>query len=139
MTPAALREAFSLQRELDGLLAQPHISKEQRKRADIVMSRIASLRDVGMSTDEAHRALAAEYGREISPSPEQRAHEDLFKAFLRGVPESEIEREARALVTGTQSIIYSAGQNGGFLVQPISMRTPPKVWQPSILFSTHPS
>jgi HK97 family phage major capsid protein len=120
MTGAALQEIFKMQREMDGLLAQPHVSKEQRKRADILMSKIASIRDMGMSTDEAHRALAVEYGREIVPEftagKSQRAHEDLFKDYLRGAADNDIETRATTLVAGSQSIIYSAGQNGGFLV-----------------------
>jgi HK97 family phage major capsid protein len=114
MTAAALKEIFQLQREMDGLLAQEHVSKEQRKRADMLMSKIASLRDMGMSTDEAHRALASEYGREIEQRDENAAaHEDLFKRFLRG---EHIEERATTLVAGSQSILYTAGQNGGFLV-----------------------
>jgi len=119
MTSAGLKEVFQLQREIDALLAQPHISKEQRKRADLLMSRVASLRDMGMSTDEANRALVAEYGREIHPlSEEQRVHEDLFRAYLRG---EHIEERATTFIAGQQSILYTSGQNGGFLV-PTSFR-----------------
>lgn len=117
MTPAALKEVFQIQREIDGLLAQPHISGEQRKRADLLMSKIANLRDMGMSTDEAHRALAVEFGKEIEQRDENAAaHEDLFKRYLRGDADYEIERRATTLVAGTQSILYTTGQNGGFLV-----------------------
>ena len=124
MTNAALKEAFQLQRELDGIVNQPHISKEMRKRADILMSKIASLRDTGRSTDEMNRALAAEYGKEIvsdfHAEENRQAHEDLFRRFLNGEPDSELEREVRTLgqpmIAGTQSILYTAGTNGGFLV-----------------------
>lgn len=114
MTAAGLREIFSIQREMDTILAQPNISKEQRKRADLLMSKIASIRDMGMSQDEAHRALASEYGREIEQRDEfAQAHERLFKRYLRG---EHIEERDTTFIAGKQSILYTAGQNGGFLV-----------------------
>lgn len=112
MTPQGLKEVFQLQREMDGLLAQPSISKENRKRADMLMSKIAGIRDMGMSTDEAHRALAVEYGREINATPEQRAHEDLFRRYLRG----EDMEQRDTLIAGANSILYTPGNTGGFLV-----------------------
>lgn len=116
MTAEGLKEIFQLQREMDGLLAQEHVSKEQRKRCDVLMSKIASIRDMGMSTDQAHRALAAEFGKEIEQRDENaQAHEDLFRRYLRG-EDIDSERRAAPFVAGTQTISYSAGQNGGFLV-----------------------
>lgn len=121
MTPQGLKEIFKLQNEMDVLLAKEHISKEERKRCDIIMSKIASLRDMGMSTDEAHRALAAEYGREVfsdfHADENQKAHEDLFRRYLRGEDiDSTVEQRTLPLMAGTQSIVYTQGQAGGFLV-----------------------
>lgn len=117
MTGAALREVFKLQREIDGILAQEKITGEQRKKADLLMSKIATIRDTGMTTDEMHTALASEFGKEIHPEQRdenQQAHEAEFRKFMTG--ECMPEERSTTLVAGTQTPIYSSGSTGGFLV-----------------------
>jgi len=123
MSPAALREVFHLQCEASDLLALRNLTGEQRKRADLIMAKISSIRQTGLSGDEVRQQVANEMAREIGVRPtkfstssnEQRAHESLFKKFLQG---ENVEREARAttFVGGTQSITYTEGPQGGFLV-----------------------
>src|SRR6185437_392296 len=67
-----------------------------------------------------------ELGREIgkapvdfdNTAPEERAHENIFKHFLAGAPDAELEKEVRAttFLAGSQTSVFSSGATGGVLV-----------------------
>lgn len=129
ITPAALREIHALQSEASQILNQRSVSRADTKRADLLLSKIAGIRQAGCSTDEQRQKLANELGREMgkapvdfdNTAPEHRAHERIFKLFLSGAPEPEIEKEVRAtsFLAGSQTSVFSSGPQGGVLV-PIS-------------------
>jgi HK97 family phage major capsid protein len=126
LTPAALREIHELQTQASQILNQRTVSRADAKRADLLMAKIANIRQIGQSSDEVRQKLANEYGREMgkapiefdSATPEQRMHEQIFRGFLSGKPDGELEQELRAttLLAGTQTPIFSAGTAGGVLV-----------------------
>jgi HK97 family phage major capsid protein len=124
ITPAALREIHELQSQASQILNQRTVSRADGKRADLLMSKIANIRQVGYSSDEIRQKLANEIGREMGKAPidyaapEQRMHEQIFRGFLSGRPDGELEQELRAttLLAGTQTPIFSAGTAGGVLV-----------------------
>ena len=126
ISPAALREIHRLQSEASGLLNQRSVSRADGKRADLLLSKIANIRSTGLSTDESLRHVANELGREIGApvfhfdesSPEERAHQKLFRGFLSGTDDASLEQETRAttFLAGTQTPIFTAGASGGFLV-----------------------
>ena len=126
LTPAALREIHALQNQATQILNQRSVSRADGKRADLLIAKIANIRQTGYSSDEIRQKLANEIGREIgkapidfdSDTPEQRMHEQIFRGFLCGKKDFELEQELRAttLLAGTQTPIFSAGTAGGVLV-----------------------
>lgn len=126
ITPAAMREILALQNQASQILNQRTISRADGKRADLLIAKIASIRQTGYSSDEVRQKLANEIGRELgrapvefdSTTPEQRMHEQIFRGFLSGKPDGELEQELRAttLLAGTQTPIFSSGTAGGVLV-----------------------
>jgi HK97 family phage major capsid protein len=123
ITPAALRELRSLQSQAE-LILRSNPTRADAKRADLLISKMANIRQAGISSDEQRRALANKMITEagLQPvtftdeSPEVRAHEDLFKAFLSGAPDSDIQQRATSFLAGQQTPIFSTGATGGFLV-----------------------
>ena len=124
LTPAALREIFSLQTEAETILKLENVTRADSKRADILLSKIAALRSTGRSTDETLRVLATEQARELGlAATEDRASAETraYKNFLRGASRESIEHELRdavpAFITGPPPVItYSEGPNLGFVV-----------------------
>src|SRR5437899_5636507 len=126
LTPAALREIHALPTQASEILSLRTVSRADAKRADLLMAKIASIKQTGFSSDEVRQQLANEYAREIGKaptdfgSPEQRMHEQIFRGYLCGKPDHELEQELRAttLLAGTQTPIFSSGTAGGVLVPP---------------------
>jgi HK97 family phage major capsid protein len=130
ISPAALHEIHKLQVECDQLLSLRNLTRSDGKRADLIMARIASIRQAGLSTDETRRAVLSEIGKEIGAapftfddiSPAQRAHEEIFKRFLTGADDDtvmrEVEHRATTFLSGSQTPIFSLGPVGGFLCPP---------------------
>jgi HK97 family phage major capsid protein len=124
MTPAALREIHTLQTQASEILNQRNVSRADGKRADLLMAKLASIKQTGFSSDEIRQQIANEMGREIGKAPvdfdnpEQRKHEQIFRGFLSGKPDGELEQELRAttLLAGSQTPIFSSGTAGGVLV-----------------------
>ncbi len=86
-----------------------------RKQSDILMQRIASIKTVGLSTDEVRAEYALGLVESLIPGKEQRDAEYLrrFHAYIKGDTK---QIETRDLEAGTQSITYTAGTSGGYLV-----------------------
>ncbi|HEY2495436.1 MAG TPA: phage major capsid protein [Candidatus Angelobacter sp.] len=130
ITPAALREIHELQTQATQILNQRTVSRADGKRADLLIAKIASIKQTGYSSDEVRQHLANQIGREIgvkpaefsTATPEQRMHEQIFRGFLSGKPDAELEQELRTSTTalaGQQTPVFSSGTAGGVLV-PIS-------------------
>src|SRR5258708_8330608 len=123
ITPAALREIRSLQSQAE-LILRSNPTRADGKRADLMISKMANIRQAGMSSDEQRQALANKMITEAGlppitftdESPEVRAHEELFKAFLSGAQDSEIQHRATSFLAGSATPIFTAGPQGGFLV-----------------------
>jgi len=123
LTNAAVREIFSLQTEAENLLRASNVSRAEQKRADVIISRIASIRATGRSSDELNQTLASEMAKELGVStPQFRAAQTaetrLYKRWLAGKA-TDAELRATTLVTSaenTPGITYSVGDNLGFLV-----------------------
>src|SRR5580765_3354676 len=119
ITPAALRELRSLQSQAE-LILRSNPTRADAKRADLLISKMANIRQAGISSDEQRRALANKMITEagLQPvtftdeSPEARTHEDLFKAFLSGAPDSDIQQRATSFLAGQQTPIFSTGATG---------------------------
>lgn len=129
ISPSALREISRLQSQADQLLAQRSVSRADAKKADLLISKIAGIRQLGLSSLEVRQQLANEIGREIGApevdfsSPEQRAHEQFFKQFISGVPDDVLQTEARATLfqAGQETPIFSPNQgHGGGVLCPVS-------------------
>ncbi|HXZ14070.1 MAG TPA: phage major capsid protein [Candidatus Sulfotelmatobacter sp.] len=93
----------------------------ERKQADALLARVATIRETGISTDEARAqytdALVEKIGRD---GREQRArHASLFRRYMLSPTPQHQQRiiaEARDMFAGSQSISYTEGSEGGMLV-----------------------
>jgi HK97 family phage major capsid protein len=127
ITPAALREIHELQTQATQILNQRTVTRADGKKADLLIAKIASIKQTGYSSDEVRQQLANQIGRELgvkptefsTASPEQRMHEQIFRGFLSGKPDAELEQELRTSTTalaGQQTPVFSSGTAGGVLV-----------------------
>jgi len=130
ISPAALREISTLQHDADNILSKRAVTRADQKRADLIVSRIATIRSAGISSDEQRQHLGnkilAESGLQpvdfSSETPEQRAHQQLFRRFLKGDPDSMIIdganelRSSTTLLAGSETPIFTTGPQGGFIV-----------------------
>lgn len=118
ISPAALREIHKLQNEASTILSQRNVSRADTKRADLLIAKIANIRQAGISTDEQRDMLAQSLIKEVGESPEVRAHEELFRAYLSGASDSEIQHRATSFVVGSVTQLFTPGDRGGFLCPP---------------------
>lgn len=98
-------------------------NSRERKESDIIMARIKAINSIGISTDEAHEramnAMAKEVGLnevDFEQVRKQKRHEELFRRFIAGGAIHEMEAELRDFEAGTQTLTYTTGPEGGFLV-----------------------
>jgi HK97 family phage major capsid protein len=92
-------------------------SATERKQADILVQRISSIKQIGISSDETRVRYAHALSEELNPTKSD--FESRYKqAFLKYItaPKSTCETELRDLLSGTQSILYTAGPAAGFTV-----------------------
>lgn len=117
ISAAALVEIHSLTHEAE-LLARG--TQSERKRADVLIARAAGIRSAGISSDEARKAVANEVARQAGlpevdfgkEAAEKRRAEHIFREFLRGRG----PKELRQMTAGEQTISWTEGPEGGFLV-----------------------
>ncbi len=120
LTDKALLEVSRLTRQARSLA---NGNSRQRKEAELIKEKIKAINRNGFSPDEAtQRVINAE--REEMGLPafdfdevrKQARHAELFKRFIAGGAIHDIEVEARDLAAGGQTITYTEGSEGGFLV-----------------------
>jgi HK97 family phage major capsid protein len=125
LSTAAIYELHGLQIEADGILAQSNIGKSEQKRADVLISRMASIRSTGLSSDELFQSVAKSQAHRMGyAAPKFRAprtpQENCYEKFLRGASIESLQREFRdaapSFVTGAAVLGYSQGENLGFVV-----------------------
>ncbi len=99
LSPAAFQEMRVLSQRCDQILQQRNVTQSDRKKVDLLLAQMASIRDTGFGQTEA-------------------AHRDLFKKFLRGQNFESIEAELRSndFLAGNATVSYTDGSKGGFLV-----------------------
>ncbi len=105
LTDSAVLEISRLQAEAAQLIALPNLTQSDRKKADLLISQISSIRSLGVSTDEI-RQLA----RDPQAKKEEAARitrERAFRAYLCGRPDKEI----RDIQAGQQTITYAPDPN----------------------------
>lgn len=107
LTDSAIFEIAHLQNEADLLIARPTLTQSDRKRADLIIAKISSIRSLGQSSEELRRDAQSK-----KTDAERQIHERAFRAYLCRRPESEI----RDIEAGTQTITWTQGPLGGFLV-----------------------
>jgi HK97 family phage major capsid protein len=122
LSPSAMCEIRRLKGEIDTLLAKTNVSRADGKRADMLIAQISAIKEAGVTDLDAVRARVDEIGATISA--EQRrateAHEQIFRSFMTGKSDAdlkhEIEQRGTDLLAGQQTISYTEGSQGGFLV-----------------------
>jgi HK97 family phage major capsid protein len=119
LSRAAALEIHEISKQIDAILAKPHMSNEERKRADLLLAKCKNIRSNGVSTDEMANEIALaradKIGKQMgaTASDEQlRGERRAFNRFLRGAPEAEI----RSMLAGAQTISYTEGPSGGYVV-----------------------
>ncbi|MGA8429498.1 MAG: phage major capsid protein [Candidatus Sulfotelmatobacter sp.] len=124
LSPAAILEITRLNDEAETLLKGKNgvVSRGDAKRVDTILARISAIKAAGITDDESRRLYAEQLGAEIDAKGTRAAaaHENLFKRFMHA-PDGEIEAietELRAndYFAGIQTIGYTQGPVGGFLV-----------------------
>lgn len=122
LSTAAIAELHQCQTECEGILHQSAVSRSDQKRADILISRMAAIRQTGVSSDELLRTVATSQARHLGLSapqfrtdtPEMR----LYKRWLSGTA-TETELRSSTLITKAENapaLGYSQGPLGGFTV-----------------------
>jgi HK97 family phage major capsid protein len=109
----AIVEISRLQSQADQLLASRNMTGSDRKKIDYIISRITTIRQIGQSGDEVRRQLAKAYGEKFAAEERNRETNDTaFRMFLCRKDDSEV----RTALTGSETITYTNGPLGGFLV-----------------------
>jgi HK97 family phage major capsid protein len=121
MTPAAMREAYSLQQQATRIASQSVVTRSDAKKIDELLARIANLKQIGYSTDEMRQHLGTELAREIGGSVlrAREAHEQIFRMYMGKKSDSEIATaiaENRDFQAGQATPAFTQGPSGGFLV-----------------------
>ena len=96
LTDSAVLEIARLQAEAAQLIQLPNLTQSDRKKADLLISQISSIRSLGVSTDEI-RQLATARDPQLKKAEAARvAQERAFRAYLCLRPDEEIrDIEAR--------------------------------------------
>jgi HK97 family phage major capsid protein len=109
----ALLEIGRLQSQADTLLSSRNMTGSDRKKVDYIISRITTIRQIGMSGDEVRRQLSKAHGEQFAREERNRETNDLaFRMFLC----KRSDEEVRTALTGSETISYTQGPLGGFLV-----------------------
>jgi HK97 family phage major capsid protein len=94
-----------------------------KKEADVILAKIAAINAAGISPDEAReRSLNARLTEMGLPEIDyeevrkHKKHEELFRRFVSGGALHEMQAELRDLAAGSQTITFTDGSEGGFLV-----------------------
>ena len=93
-------------------------SVSDRKQADILVQRIANIRQVGISSDEMRVQYAHALKKQIGAGrskPDDSEYRGLFDRYLAGKVEAD-GTEFRDFLSGQQSITYTQGAAGGFTI-----------------------
>lgn len=113
LSNAAILEIANLQSQADTLLSSRNMTGSDRKKIDYIISRITTIRQLGQSGDEIRRQLAKAYGEKFAAEERNRETNDTaFRAFLSGKSDDEV----RTALAGSETITYTQGPLGGFLV-----------------------
>jgi HK97 family phage major capsid protein len=91
-------------------------SATERKQADILVQRIGTIKQTGMSSDEVRARYADALNDQLSPRKETAGDAEQRGKFGAYVSGKIAEREYRDWLAGTQSITYTQGAVGGFTV-----------------------
>lgn len=112
-------EIHEISADIDKILANPTMTQEQRKRADLLLAKIKNLRELGVSTEEMQNELTLAHHEKVgkdlgvvTSAEQQRMEARAFNRFLRGASAAEI----RTMLAGAQTISYTEGASGGFVV-----------------------
>ncbi len=90
LTDSAVLEIARLQAEAAQLIQLPNLTQSDRKKADLLISQISSIRSLGVSTDEI-RQLATARDPQLKKAEAARvAQERAFRAYLCLRPDEEI-------------------------------------------------
>lgn len=115
----AEREIFQLQTRCEQILNKSTLTRSDRSRVDALLAEISTIKKAGRSKDEIREDLALAQSAEFRAAELRReeAHAEMFRMFLRGRSDSEIEQRASDIFqAGTQSVVWSSGPAGGILV-----------------------
>lgn len=90
-------------------------SQSQRKEADVLLQRITNLRQIGLSSDEIRAKYAHALTESIAPnrSAQEAEYRQKFEQYLASRLD---EIEMRDFQAGTQSVSWTEGTQGGYLV-----------------------
>jgi HK97 family phage major capsid protein len=110
----ALLEISELQNKAERLSRG---STSDRAQATALLGRIKSIRTIGLSSDEMRVKYVEALGEEVGVrrKPDDAEYRTLFDKYITGNLQAD-GREFRDFLAGTQSITYTQGPQGGYLV-----------------------
>lgn len=113
LSNSAILEISKLQNECDILLSKRQLTQSDRKRADLIISKISSIRQLGVSSEEMLRQLCIARDEKFKRDQRNQETNDFaFRKFLCG----DSDEEVRTALAGSETITYTNGPLGGFLV-----------------------
>jgi HK97 family phage major capsid protein len=98
-------------------------SQRDRKQADVILSQIKAINEAGVSTTEAREVALNELMKTLGfpevdyeKARKEQRYRRAFKRLVQGGAVEEFEMEVRDLASGSQTIAYSTGSAGGYMV-----------------------
>ena len=88
-------------------------NSSERKQADALMQRIGTLRQIGLSTKEIKEQYSDALIADVDTRPADQEYRYRFDRYVAG---RLIDQEMRDFLSGTQSIFYTSGPSGGYMV-----------------------
>ena len=121
LSPAAMVELDNLNKEIEAITGKKTLTRSDRAKVDANLSKMASIRKAGITTDEYRRAKADHLGLVITGEEirAREAHEKLFRGFIAGKADEALDYEYRSnndFLAGHATPAFSAGPQGGVLV-----------------------
>jgi HK97 family phage major capsid protein len=114
LTQKAVYEIVTLQDRAMTLSRSSNPS--DRAESSVLLSRIAMIKETGQSTDESRKMYTAELVKQVAPETvNEQARTIAFHNYLR-MGDDITTSERRDLLAGTESITYTQGAPGGFLL-----------------------
>jgi HK97 family phage major capsid protein len=125
LTPEQESRLHFLTTEVNRVVCQPALQRDDRKKVDAMLAEMANIRAIARTSEEVRNARVEEVMQEFAAREiaQRKQHNELFRSYLCGqeiagdtIIGSGPERRAVTFLSGTNTVIYTAGPQGGVTV-----------------------